>query len=121
MRANLTVAEKENAGVIAEENKHPPVRRLPVSGNQETLSFGAPRSEVAFEVNNLCCWFGQHQAVHDLSLQIPARAVTAIIGPSGCGKSTFLRSLNRMHELVRGSRLERTNPSVRRRHLRAAN
>jgi phosphate transport system ATP-binding protein len=60
---------------------------------------------VAFEVNNLCCWFGQNQAVDDLNLQIPAKAVTAIIGPSGCGKSTFLRSLNPMHELVRGSRL----------------
>jgi phosphate transport system ATP-binding protein len=105
MKANLTVAEKENAGVIAKENKHPPVRRLPISGNQEMLSFGVSRSEVAFEVNNLCCWFAQHQAVYNLSLQIPARAVTAVIGPSGCGKSTFLRSLNRMHELVRGSRL----------------
>jgi phosphate transport system ATP-binding protein len=105
MSAELTVAEKEDADVITEENKHPPATRLPIPEGQETISFGTPRSEVAFDVSNLSCWFGQQPAVHNLSLQIPARAVTAIIGPSGCGKSTFLRSLNRMHELVRGSRL----------------
>ena len=63
-------------------------------------------SEVAFEVNKLGCWFGSHQALFDVMLKIPAKAVTAIIGPSGCGKSTFLRTLNRMHELVRGARME---------------
>ncbi len=63
-------------------------------------------AQVAFLVNRLNGWFGQHQALADVSLQIPSTAVTAIIGPSGCGKSTFLRCLNRMHELVRGARLE---------------
>jgi len=65
-----------------------------------------PQAEVAFDVQNLCAWFGAHQALYDVRLQIPSRNVTAIIGPSGCGKSTFLRTLNRMHELVRGARLE---------------
>ena len=63
-------------------------------------------AEVAFFVNRLNGWFGQLQALSDVSLQIPSTAVTAIIGPSGCGKSTFLRCLNRMHELVRGARLD---------------
>jgi phosphate transport system ATP-binding protein len=63
-------------------------------------------AEVAFLVNHLDGWFGQLQALCDVNLQIPSTAVTAIIGPSGCGKSTFLRCLNRMHELVRGARLE---------------
>jgi phosphate transport system ATP-binding protein len=63
-------------------------------------------AQVAFLVNRLNAWFGQLPALTDVSLQIPATAVTAIIGPSGCGKSTFLRCLNRMHELVRGARLE---------------
>ena len=61
---------------------------------------------VAFFVDRLSAWFGQLQAISDVNLQIPSTAVTAIIGPSGCGKSTFLRCLNRMHELVRGARLE---------------
>jgi phosphate transport system ATP-binding protein len=53
----------------------------------------------------LNAWFAGRQALCNVSLQIPSKAVTAIIGPSGCGKSTFLRSLNRMHELVPGARL----------------
>ena len=63
-------------------------------------------TQVAFLVNRLNGWFGQLQALSDVTLQIPSTAVTAIIGPSGCGKSTFLRCLNRMHELVRGARLD---------------
>jgi phosphate transport system ATP-binding protein len=62
--------------------------------------------EVAFEIKNFSLWYGQRQALKDVTIQIPARKVTAIIGPSGCGKSTFLRALNRMHELTPGTRLE---------------
>jgi phosphate transport system ATP-binding protein len=51
-------------------------------------------------------WFAAHQVLEDISMQVPPRAVTAIIGPSGCGKSTFLRSLNRMHDLVPIARVE---------------
>lgn len=60
----------------------------------------------ALSVKNLSVFFGKHQVLKSVSLNIEARAVTAIIGPSGCGKSTFLRSLNRMHELVPTSRVE---------------
>ncbi len=49
---------------------------------------------------DLCAWFGDKQVLFDINLAIPNRSVTAIIGPSGCGKSTFIRTLNRMHELV---------------------
>ncbi|AUG31099.1 phosphate ABC transporter ATP-binding protein [Microbacterium hominis] len=52
------------------------------------------------EARAISAWFGDHQVLHDVSLQMPAGQVTALIGPSGCGKSTFLRILNRMHELV---------------------
>lgn len=52
------------------------------------------------EARSISAWFGDHQVLHDVSLQMPAGQVTALIGPSGCGKSTFLRILNRMHELV---------------------
>jgi len=45
-------------------------------------------------------WYGAKQALHDISLVVPARAVTALIGPSGCGKSTFLRSINRMNDSI---------------------
>jgi phosphate transport system ATP-binding protein len=49
-------------------------------------------------------WYGAKQALFNISLDIPPRSITALIGPSGCGKSTFLRSINRMHDLVPGSR-----------------
>ena len=48
-----------------------------------------------------------HEVLHDVSLQIPARAVTAFIGPSGCGKTTLLRCLNRMNDLIDGARITR--------------
>ena len=50
-------------------------------------------------------WFGEHQVLSGVDLEMPAGQVTALIGPSGCGKSTFLRILNRMHELVPGASL----------------
>jgi phosphate transport system ATP-binding protein len=59
----------------------------------------------AFSVKNLSVSFGSNQVLKNASFEIRARAVTAIIGPSGCGKSTFLRSLNRMHELVPEARV----------------
>lgn len=51
-------------------------------------------------------WYGAHQALHSVSLDIPQRAITALIGPSGCGKSTFLKTLNRMNDLVDGVCIE---------------
>ncbi len=66
----------------------------------------AVRPRITFDVQHLHVRFGSHEVLTDICLQIPAKAVTAIIGPSGCGKSTFLRTLNRMHELVPGARVE---------------
>jgi phosphate transport system ATP-binding protein len=51
-------------------------------------------------------FYGTHQALHDVSVQIRPQFVTALIGPSGCGKSTFLRALNRLNDLIPGARLE---------------
>jgi phosphate transport system ATP-binding protein len=59
----------------------------------------------AFEVRNLSLWYGDKQAIKDVTIDLPSKTVTAIIGPSGCGKSTFLRCLNRMHELVPRTRM----------------
>jgi phosphate transport system ATP-binding protein len=63
------------------------------------------KSSVKMDVHNLSFWYGASQALFDISLAIPERSVTALIGPSGCGKSTFLRVLNRMNELIEGTRL----------------
>jgi phosphate transport system ATP-binding protein len=58
------------------------------------------------EVNDLNVYYGKFKAVEDVSLTIEPRTVTAFIGPSGCGKSTFLRTLNRMHEVIPGAYVE---------------
>jgi phosphate transport system ATP-binding protein len=57
-----------------------------------------------FEVRGLSFWYGSNQALYDVALTIPECSVTALIGPSGCGKSTFLRTLNRMNDLIEGTR-----------------
>jgi phosphate transport system ATP-binding protein len=66
----------------------------------------APASRHTFQVRNLSLWYGQKQAVRDVTIDIPINSISSIIGPSGCGKSTFLRCLNRMHELVPNTRVE---------------
>ena len=58
------------------------------------------------EVKDLNLWYGTHHALHGVSMNIPAHEITALIGPSGCGKSTFLKTLNRMNDLVPGIRIE---------------
>ena len=55
-----------------------------------------------FTVRDLNLWYGQAQALKDITLDIPEKSITALIGPSGCGKSTFLKTLNRMNDLVPG-------------------
>ena len=60
----------------------------------------------SIEVNDLNVYYGNFLAVEGVSLDIQPRSVTAFIGPSGCGKSTFLRTLNRMHEVIPGARVE---------------
>ncbi|MCQ1537253.1 phosphate ABC transporter ATP-binding protein [Methanosarcina sp. KYL-1] len=58
------------------------------------------------EVESLNLWYGEKQALKNISMQIPKNSVTALIGPSGCGKSTFIRCLNRMNDLIKNCRIE---------------
>jgi phosphate transport system ATP-binding protein len=61
---------------------------------------------LAMQAKNVSMWYGSKRAIDNVSMDMAAKAVTAIIGPSGCGKSTFIRALNRMHELVPHARIE---------------
>jgi len=83
-----------------------------ISVQQAMTAGGAPSSSkamaeesIAFDIKDFSMWYGARQALHDVTIRIPAKKVTAIIGPSGCGKSTFIRALNRMHELTPGTRI----------------
>ncbi len=51
-------------------------------------------------VKDMCLWYGEHQALKNINIDIPEKSITAFIGPSGCGKSTFLKTLNRMNDLI---------------------
>ena len=58
------------------------------------------------QVKDLDLWYGAHQALHSVSMDIPEKSITAFIGPSGCGKSTFLKTLDRMNDLIPGVKVE---------------
>lgn len=61
--------------------------------------------DTIMEVKDLNLWYGDFHALHDISVDIPKNQITALIGPSGCGKSTFLKTLNRMNDLVEGIKI----------------
>jgi phosphate transport system ATP-binding protein len=84
-----------------------PLLAVPKPVPSQTRAAQAPGTvPSALTVRDLSVFFGDNQVLKRVSLDVPARAVTAIIGPSGCGKSTFLRALNRLHELVPTARME---------------
>jgi phosphate transport system ATP-binding protein len=70
-----------------------------MDGALETMDGALLRSK---DIN---VWFGERHVLNDINLQFPVNSVTALIGPSGCGKSTFIRTLNRMHELIPNAKL----------------
>jgi len=63
-------------------------------------SASAAHNRIHLEARNVNVWFGERHVLNDVSLEFPENSVTALIGPSGCGKSSFIRTLNRMHELI---------------------
>jgi phosphate transport system ATP-binding protein len=72
----------------------------------EMPSGAAEPSVLGMRIENLSAFYGSFRAITDVSMDIQANKVTAVIGPSGCGKSTFIRCLNRMHEVIPGARAE---------------
>jgi phosphate transport system ATP-binding protein len=70
----------------------------------ETMDAARATGTGAIAARDFSFWYGEKQALHDITVELPPRSVTALIGPSGCGKSTFLRSINRMNALIPGTR-----------------
>jgi phosphate transport system ATP-binding protein len=75
---------------------------VPVTLEQPVMRAVGPS---ALRATDVSCWFGQRQVLDRCSLTMESQRVTALIGPSGCGKSTFLRTLNRMHETIKGAKV----------------
>ena len=89
----------------------PPTAAAPAAtapGGQAT-----PAGETLIDIDHVDFFYGAAQALHDISLQIEHRKITAFIGPSGCGKSTLLRCLNRMNDLIDGTRVARGTIRIR--------
>jgi phosphate transport system ATP-binding protein len=105
MNPIMTPEEESLSPSRPESKSERPAPTLPASRPAASAGAGALGTP-ALTVRNLSVYFGKNAAVKNVSLDIAARAVTAIIGPSGCGKSTFLRALNRMHELNPDARVE---------------
>ena len=72
---------------------------------QGSASEAGNTSEYVFQIHDMNLFYGEHQALHNVSMDIKRNQITALIGPSGCGKSTFLKTLNRMNDLVEGCRV----------------
>jgi phosphate transport system ATP-binding protein len=93
-------------GATTHGNNATAARRAPqVMMTEKPPTASEREAQVRFEISDLNFFYGPKQAVFGLNLKIPKNRVTALIGPSGCGKSTFLRTLNRMNETIRNTRV----------------
>ena len=88
-------------------------------GRSESAPLPPNDHKSMIEVRDVSFAYGNHEVLHEVSLQMPARAVTAFIGPSGCGKTTLLRCFNRMNDLIDGSRITRGSIVIEGRDINA--
>jgi phosphate transport system ATP-binding protein len=91
----MTVLPKQNAAILT-----PPPTVAAGMVSDHSLS-----AQTKFSTRQMGFFYGAHQALTDINLEVPEKSVTALIGPSGCGKSTYLRSLNRMNDIIEGTRV----------------
>lgn len=91
------------------EERSPRLKAPTISGNRQGRSADELAAlEHKIEVRDLDFFYGESQALYDINITVPAKCVTAFIGPSGCGKSTFLRCMNRMNDMIEGTRINGT-------------
>ena len=96
MGSEMCIRDRSLSGVAAQSaRKH---------DNSSSLKTDSTAAKI--DVQDLCFFYGETQALKDISVAIPSNRVTAFIGPSGCGKSTFLRTLNRMNDIIPGVRVQ---------------
>ena len=95
-----------NPAVTDHTTQSGPTRR-PEVPTSDPAAEAAPEQAV-FHIGDLSFFYGPFRAIRDVSLDVAGNRITAVIGPSGCGKSTFIRCLNRMNELIPGTRVEGT-------------
>jgi phosphate transport system ATP-binding protein len=107
----MTVSE--NSFVQSQRSQPAPIRLRAAAPLDDiptapSIAKAVATTSTKLSVSGVKAWFGNHQVLNGIDLDIGKGEVTAIIGPSGCGKSTFIRCINRMHELIAGARMEGT-------------
>ena len=97
----------------------PEVTSTSAASRSEPKALSPHEEKPMIDVRDVTFAYGNHEVLHEVSLQIPARAVTSFIGPSGCGKTTLLRCFNRMNDLVDGARITRGSIVIEGRDINA--
>jgi len=108
IKEQTTETHQEQGKVDPLVLRKPEVTSRAPSPENERPAETPDRAKFKLTVENLNFFYGNHQALHDINMNIRVHRVTALIGPSGCGKSTFLRTLNRMNDTIPGARVEGT-------------
>ena len=103
---SLTQSSPEQSGLLHLANLNIDFAKRSAAAQTSSISETVAADLNRMEAENLNVWYGQTQALFDISLDIPQNQVTALIGPSGCGKSTFLRCLNRMNDVIESCRID---------------
>nr|WP_256420214.1 phosphate ABC transporter ATP-binding protein PstB [Halobellus rarus] len=110
MSQNSTNKQNRNERAERDESADPTADGMDiqtdVSGSVAASAGGSPTRETVVSAKHISVWYGDDQALSDITMDIPERSVTAMVGPSGCGKSTFLRCINRMNDLIDSARVE---------------
>jgi phosphate transport system ATP-binding protein len=108
------VANKKESAMLKDMRRDDPTDKPDDNAEEERLLenvaesgtfIATPNLPIMVQTRQLNIYYGANHALHDISVSIPERRVTALMGPSGCGKSTFLRALNRMHDMTPGVRI----------------
>jgi phosphate transport system ATP-binding protein len=103
METDINKSSEERIQSEKFDNAAPSIPKIETS---EVAAAGNIDAQAKIDVRNTNFWYSAKQALYDVSIPLRERQVTALIGPSGCGKSTFLRTLNRMNDLIPGTRTE---------------
>jgi len=107
MAVNIKTIQVPSQGVVMPRNGDTVLQRISRGELIEpAVDSSIKQEDVVLSIKNFNLWYGETQALFDISMDIPRGKVTALIGPSGCGKSTLLRSVNRLNDLIDGVRIE---------------
>jgi phosphate transport system ATP-binding protein len=102
----VNTAETEDSTATEDPTDDDTLIETSVSASPEESERSSRPDQTIVECKDINVWYGDDQALQDISMRVPKNKVTAMIGPSGCGKSTFLRCINRMNDLVDVARIE---------------